>query len=556
MKIRPNASKALRRYLPATAWIPSYRIGWLRYDLIAGITLWGLLVPEAIAYAGMAGAPAQAGLYTLLVSLAAYAVLGSSRQMVAAATSSTSIMIAAALAPLLAANPGRYATYLAALVISVGVVFLVAGLLRLGFIANFMSEPVMTGFVFGLAAYIAVHQLPKVFGVSKGEGDTLQQLWHVVTQLGKMNWYTFAIGAGAFFLLFVLHKWAPRVPGALVVLVLGIIAVTAFDLAAKHGVAIAGDIPRGLPSGVWPGVSGSELVSLLPGAFGITLVALAETLGVARTFADKHGYDVDTNQDMIALGVGNIGSGFLGGLVAGGGMSSSTVNDQGGARTEMSTLVTALLSLLTVLFLTPLFKNLPEAVLGAIVIHAVLHLMKVRELKRYLAWKPVEFWLAVTALVGVIAIEILPGLLIAVVLSLLMLVWRASRPLGSVLGKVPGEEGGYSSIERHPENRIVPGLVIFRFDRPLFFANEVPLRDLVRGLLKRDPPPTMIILDLQLCPDLDISAVDMLLKLVDEAGAAGIEVVFAEVIAAVREILRRSGLLEKVGGRPHPAKRR
>jgi SulP family sulfate permease len=177
----------------------------------------------------------------------------------------------------------------------------------------------------------------------------------------------------------------------------------------------------------------------------------------------------------------------------------------------------------------------------------VLHLMKVRELKRYLAWKPVEFWLALTALVGVIVIDILPGLLIAVVLSLLMLVWRASRPLGSVLGKVPGEEGGYSSVERHPDNLTTPGLVIFRFDRPLFFANEVPLRDLVRGLLKSDSPPTMIVLDLQLCPDLDISAVDMLLKLVDEAGEAGIEVVFAEVIAAVREILHRSGLLEKVG---------
>lgn len=247
--MRPDVSNALGRYLPATVWIPSYRIGWLRYDLIAGITLWGLLVPEAIAYAGMAGAPAQAGLYALLVSLAAYAILGSSRQMVAAATSSTSIMIAAALAPLLAVNPDRYGVYLAALVISVGLIFLVAGLLRMGFIANFMSEPVMTGFVFGLAVYIAVHQLPKVFGVPKGEGDTLQQLWHVISELGKTNWYTFAIGAGAFILLFVLHKWAPRIPGALVVLVLGIVAVTVFDLAAKHGVSIAGDIPGACPQG-------------------------------------------------------------------------------------------------------------------------------------------------------------------------------------------------------------------------------------------------------------------------------------------------------------------
>ena len=538
---------ALKKYLPITGWIPSYQLGWLRFDIIAGLTLWGILVPEAIAYAGMAGAPAQAGLYALIFSLPLFAIFGTSRQLAVAATSSTSIMIAAVIAPVMGDNPDQYPAMLAALVISVGAIFLLAGLLRLGFVASFMSEPVMTGFVFGLAVYIAVHQLPKLFGVSKGEGDTLQQLWHIVTELGDANWTTFALGAGAIVLLFLLHRFAPRIPGALVALVLGILAVTIFDLATKQGVAIVGKVDGGLPSFVPPDIGWQQFTQLLSGAFGITLVALAESLGAARTFADKHGYDIDVNQEMIAMGAGNVASGFFGGLTVGGSMSSSTVNDQAGARTQASSLAAAAMGLVTLLVLMPLFENLPEAVLGAIVIHAVMHLMKVKELRRIYRLRRMEFALAMVALVGVVTLEILPGLLLAVVLSLLLLIWKASLPVGTALGRVPGEPGAYSSIERHPGNQPVEGLAIFRFDVPLFFANASQLHDRLGELMKADPPPQALLIDLQSSPNLDVSSLDMLSKLVTEAQAKNITIMFCEVIEAVRQSFEKAGLSEKLG---------
>jgi sulfate permease, SulP family len=538
---------ALKKYLPIAGWLPSYQLGWLRFDLIAGLTLWGILVPEAIAYAGMAGAPAQAGLYALIFSLPLFALFGTSRQLAVAATSSTSIMIAAVIAPVMGDNPEQYSAMLAALVVSVGAIFLLAGLLRLGFISSFLSEPVMTGFVFGLAIYIAVHQLPKIFGVSSGEGDTLQQFWHIVTNLGDANWYAFAVGAGAIALLFLLHRFAPRVPGALVALVLGILAVTIFDLATNHSVAIVGKVDGGLPSFVVPDVSRQQFMELLSGAFGIALVGLAEALGAARTFADKYDYKIDVNQEMIAIGAGNVAAGFFGGLAVGGGMSSSTVNDQAGARTQVSSLVAAAMGLVTLLVLMPLFKNLPEAVLGAIVIHAVMHLMKVKELRRFYKLRRFEFALAVVALAGVVTLDILPGLLLAVVLSLLLLIWKASLPVGTALGRVPGEPGAYSSVERHPGNQPVEGLTIFRFDVPLFFANASQLHDRLGELMKADPPPQALLIDLQSSTLLDVSSTDMLLKLVTEAQAKNVTVMFCEVIEPVRQSFEKAGIAEKLG---------
>ena len=541
-----SAAGAIKRYVPITSWIPSYERTWLRPDIIAGLTLWGILIPEAIAYASMAGAPAQAGLYALLFSLPVFAILGTSRQLAVAATSSTSIMIAAVIAPIIAGDPGKFPAAMAALVVTVGVILLVAGLLRLGFVASFMSEPVMTGFVFGLAIYIAVHQLPKVFGISKGSGNTLQQLMHVLTNLGNTNWVTFAVGACAIAILFILHRYAPRIPGALVVLVLGILVATAFSLAAMHDVSIVGEVSGGLPSFVLPKISAHQFLQLLSGAFGIALVGLAESLGAARTFADKHDYDISVNQEMIAMGAANLGAGFFGGLVVSGSMSSSTVNDQAGAKTQASSIVAAAMGLVTVLVLMPLFKNLPEAVLGAIVIHAVTHLMKVKEMRRIYRLSPREFARAMTALLGVIILEILPGLLIAVVLSLLLLIWKASRPAGAILGRVPGEPGAYSSLERHSENETVEGLTIFRFDGPLFFANASLLRDRVNEILKAVPAPRAVLIDMQATSVLDVSSVDMLRKIVADARGKGIEIMFCEVIDPVRKMFKRSGLLETV----------
>jgi high affinity sulfate transporter 1 len=537
----------LWHFFPILRWLPAYQSQWFRADLYAGLTLWGMLVPEAIAYAGMAGAPPQAGLYTLLASLAAYVVLGTSRQLVCAATSSSSIMMAAVVAPLALAAPHKYGVLLVALVLLVGLFFLVCGLLRLGFVASFMSKPVMTGFVCGLAIYIAVSQAGKILGLPRGPGDTLQQAWHLLTHLQQGNWATCAVGLGALALLFGLERVAPRVPAALLVMILGIAAASFCGLAGRCGVQVVGLIPGGLPGMSLPSVSAAELLALLPGALGVTLVTFSQALGTSQAFAARHGYEIDTNQELVAMGVANLGSGLLGGLVNGGSMSSTAVNDRAGAQTQVSQIVASGMALVTVLALMPLFHNLPEAVLGAVVIHAVARLLKVGELWRFYRWQRGEFWLALVALLGVLAIDILPGLLLAVLLSLWRLIWRASHLSISLLGQVPGQMAVYGNLRHHPEYRPIEGLAILRPAGPLFFANAQQLRDEVQALLHHQPPPAAILLDLHANPSLDLTTLDILWGLLAEARQAGVELLFAELAAPVRDLFSRSGLLAAVG---------
>src|SRR5215471_1160473 len=411
---RPAAGR-LARFVPAASWLPGYQRGWLTGDAVAGFTIWGLLIPEMIAYASLAGLPPQAGLYTLLASLVLYALFGTSRQLVVAGTSASAILVFSAVTALKPANPAAYATLAAGMIIFTGLIFIVAGLLRLGFITAFLSRPVMVGFVFGLAIFVTVSQLPKLFGVTKGPGDTIRQFVYVIGHLGSASWLTFAV-----------DRYLPRVPGGLVVLVLAIVISAGFGLSG-HGVEVVGKIPTGLPSASWPHVTVTQLWVLLPSAGGMMLVIFSEALGAGQTFADKHGYRLDNSQEMIALGLANLGSGVLGGLACGGSLSQTAVNDGAGARSELSPVIAAALSLVTVIALTPLFTDLPEAVLAALIIHAVSHLMRVGEMRRFYRLVPREFWLGVLTLAGVIVLDVLPGLIIGVVVALVLLVYRASR---------------------------------------------------------------------------------------------------------------------------------
>jgi high affinity sulfate transporter 1 len=438
-------------------WLPRYEYRRdLRFDLIAGATLWGLLVPEMIAYAGLAGLPPQAGLYTLLATLAAYAVFGTSRHVVVAGTSAAAVLLASTVGEV-AVGQDDYLANAAALVLFVGGLSLLAGVCRLGFIAQFLSRPVVEGFVFGLAIFVTVKQLPKLFGISGGEGDTFRQLGHVIAHLGDTNGPTLVIGAAALALLFGLERFAANVPGGLVALVLGIVVSGAFDL-STHGVAIVGKVPSGFPSVSVPSFASENVPTLIAAAGGMLLVIFSESLGAAQNFATKHGYEIDPNQELIALGVANAGSGFVGGLAAGGSLSQSAVNEGAGARSEVSPLVAALLMVVTVLVLMPVFKNLPEAVLAALIIHAVSHLWKVEEFRRYYGVRRIEFLLGLATLLGVITIDVLPGLIIGVVSMLVLVIYRASRPHLSVLGRVAGVPGAYGDIGRHPDYEQVPDL--------------------------------------------------------------------------------------------------
>ncbi len=543
---RPRA-RLVERYVPIVSWLPRYRWSEFPADAVAGATIWGLLIPEMIAYASLAGLPPEAGLYTLLASLGLYAVFGTSRQLVVAGTSASAVLVFSAVSALGPKDMHHYAVLASGFIVVTGIMFVAAGLLRLGFITAFLSRPVMAGFVFGLAIFVSVSQLPKLFGIEKGGGDTIGQVVHLLTHLGDTSLTTFAVGAAALVALFALERFAPRLPGGLVVLV-GAIAISALASLSEHGVATVGTLPAGLPSIVTEHITVSELWVLVPSALGMMLVIFSEALGAGQTFADKHGYRLDNSQEMIALGLANIGSGFLGGLACGGSLSQSAVNDGAGARSELSPVVAALLSLVTVVALTPLFKDLPEAVLAALIIHAVSHLMKVGEMRRFYRLVPREFWLGMVTLGGVIVLDVLPGLIIGVVLSILLVAYRASRIPVSELGADPDVPGAYVDLHRHPSALPVPGALLLRPDGPVFYVNAQSIEDTVASLAASSVTPVhTVVIDLDANDELDITSSEDLGKLVRGLQDQQMRVAFVHLHDPVREMAVRSGVVDQVG---------
>jgi sulfate permease, SulP family len=544
---RPTKLDAFARVLPILGWLPTYEPRWVRADAIAGLTLWGILVPEAIAYAAMADAPLQAGLYALLGSLVVYAILGTTRQAVSAPTSGSSVMMAAVVTPFLVTAPKEFAELLVLLVLVVGIILLLCGLLRLGFVTAFISHSVMTGFLFGLAIHIAVSQAPKLFGLHRSHGETIYQLWHLVEQLSGANWVTFAIGAGAVVLLYALEVRAPRAPAPLMIMVAGILAVSGLRLSDEYGVRIVGVMQTGLPAVSMPKVNFDDVLDLLPGAFAIALFILSEALGVGYALGRKYGGDVDPDQELIAMGFANIVSSCMSGLVSGCSVSSTAVNDRAGAKSQVSSLAAAGMVLITLVALMPVFQNLPEAVLAAIVIHAVARMMKVDELKRFYEVQVGEFGQAMLALLGVVTVGILLGLAIAIGLSLLRFIWSASHLSVSRIYPVPGKEHTYGVVEFSAKSGPIRGLEILRLNGPLFFANALRFRNEVRSLLSASKPPEAILIDLHANFGIDLSSTDTLLGLIAEAEKTKTEIMFAEIQDPVRHMFRRVGLIDRVG---------
>jgi sulfate permease, SulP family len=404
----------------------------------------------------------------------------------------------------------------------------------------------MEGFVFGLAIFVTVSQLPKLFGLKKGSGDTIHQLFYLLAHLRSASWVTLAVGAVSLALLFAVERFVPRVPGGLVVLVLGIALSAGLDLSV-HGVATVGSIPTGLPSVSWPHIKAGDLWLLLSGAAGMMLVIFSEALGAGQNFADKHGYRLESSQEMIALGLTNLGSGMLGGLACGGSLSQTAVNDGAGARTELSAVVAAVLSLITVVALTPLFKDLPEAVLAALIIHAVSHLMKVAEMRRFYRLVPREFWLGMLTLSGVIVFDVLPGLLIGVVTALVLLIFRASRPPVSVLGSDPDAPGAFIDAARHPNALPIPSVLVVRPDAPLFYANAQAVRDAIDAMVASAADIRAVVIDIDANDDLDITTTEQLNKLFEGLQMQGVAVGVAHVHGPALQMAQRSGLLGVIG---------
>jgi SulP family sulfate permease len=557
----PTATRAaepttgVRRFIPILSWLPSYDRSWLSIDVIAGLTLWGLVVPEAMAYAGIAGLPPQAGLYTLLAALLIYALLGTSLHLVVQATSATAALLASSVAAALvataattASDPETYQAYASAFVLVTGLVFLAAGLARLGFITQFLSKPVMDGFVTGLAIFVAVGQLNKLFGVEKPEGNTVQKLLGIVKELPQANWAALAIGAVALAVLFLLPRWNKKIPAGLVVLFGAIAVSAALDLHGKYGVETVGTLPQGLPTLTFPRVPITTYLAMVLPAMGVLLVAYSEALGVAHEFAEKHGYEVSADQELNAHAVANLVSALFGGMIAGGSMSASAVKEGAGARSQVTNLVTWVVTIITVLFLTPLFTTLPEAVLAALIIHAVWHIIAARKLQKIRLASRVEFWFGVLALAGVLFVDVLQGMVIGLVASLIFVVYKSSRPHISSLGRVPAVPGAYSDLARHPENTPVPGVLIVRVDAQLYYANALTVRDRVKAMIaEMSSPPRAVIFDATSWDQLDVTSTDVIESLVKELRGNDIAVYFADVHAPVLEYGRKTGLIDFIG---------
>lgn len=542
-----NLRQQLGRYAPITVWLPAYARDLLRTDIISGVTVWGVMVPVAMAYAQMAGVPPQAGLYAAFAALLAYAVFGTSRHLKVTASSTMAVMSAAVIGSIAGGDIDRYLALTAALALTVGVLLLLAGIARLGFISDFLSKSVVTGFVFGLAITIAIGQLPKLFGVPAASGTSFQQVAGLIAALDQTNPWTLVIGAGALALILLIKRRYPRIPAGLVVLILGILAVAIFDL-DQRGVSIVGAIPTGLPAPGLPHISLTDLPYLITGAVGIVFLAVGESLGSARAFAARYRYEIDPDQELIALGAANLNAGLFQGFTVDASLSSTATADEAGARTQLSSIVTAALVIVTVIVLAPLFYNLPNAVLAAIVITSVIGLMDVVELRRYYSSNRVDFVLAMVALLGVVSTDVLTGLIIAVFLSLVIILYRASRPHVAVLGKAPGQVAVFGDIARHPENLAVPGLLIVRLDAPLYFLNANVARGQVFDLISStQPAPKAVLFDLGASADLDIASLDMLRTLVVELDEIGVDVLLAQVRGSVRDRLRQASLMAEIG---------
>ena len=549
---KPNL---LYRYVPILGWLPRYDRAWLSLDIIAGLTLWGLVVPEAMAYAGLAGLPPQAGLYTLVVSLLLYALLGTARHLSVGPTSATAALLASSVASALvataavnASDPETYQAYATAFVLVTGVIFLVAGLARLGFITQFLSKPVMDGFVMGLALFVTVGQLNKLFGVAKPEGNTIEKLVGIIKELPQANWVTFAVGASALVLLFLLPRLSKKIPAGLVVLFSYILLSGLLNLSETYGVAVVGKLPQGLPLPEIPKVPFTTYMAMLLPAVGVLLVAFSEALGVAHEFSEKHGYEVNADQELNAHALVNLGSALFGGMLAAGGMSASAVKEGAGARTQVANLAAWIATIVTLVFLTPLFAPLPEAVLAALIIHAVWHIIASRKMQKLRHTSKTEFWFGILALGGVLLIDVLQGMMIGLVASMLFVIYRSSRPHISRLGRIPNEPGAYTDMSRHPENIPVPGVLIVRVDGPVYYANVQTVRDRVRGMIaEMQPPPRAVIFDMGAQDTIDLTSRQITSSMVVELQKMGIAICLADVHAPVLEIGVKTGLVETVG---------
>jgi high affinity sulfate transporter 1 len=530
--------------LPGIRSLANYRRSWLRRDVVAGVVLTTLLVPQGMAYAELAGLPAITGLYTSILCLIGYALFGPSRILVLGPDSSLGPMIAATILPIVGSDgsPERAIALASMMALIVGAIMILAGIAKLGFIADLLSKPTQIGYMNGLALTILIGQLPKLFGFSTDANGLINEAHAFIHGVvsGDTVGAAVAIGLVSLALILALGRWLPRVPGVLVAVVVAIAAASAFDL-ANHGVSLVGTLPKGFPPLTVPNPV-SDLPLLVAGGLGIVLVALADTISTASAFAARTGQEVDGNGEMIGIGAANVAAGFFQGFPVSTSGSRTAVAEQAGAKTQLTGVVGAALIVLMLVLVPGLLKNLPNPTLAAVVIAASLSLADIPGTVRLWKQRRAECLLSIAAFLGVALLGVLEGIAVAVALSILNVFRRAWRPYQTTLGRVPGLAGQHDR-QLHPEAEGLPGLVIFRFDAPLFFANARTFRDQIRSLAAADVRPEWIVIAAEPITDVDTTAADMLADLDEELNAEGTSLVFAELKDPVRAKLERYELI-------------
>jgi high affinity sulfate transporter 1 len=544
----PTFREKAEKWAPGLRVARTYNTTWLPRDLVAGLVLSALLIPQGMAYAQLAGLPAITGLYTTVVCLLAYAIFGPSPYLVLGPDSSLGPMIAAAILPL-AAGDTEYAIALAGmLALMVGALSVGAGVSKLGFVADLISKPVRIGYLAGLAITIFVGQLPKLFGISVDADGLIEELVAVLTNLDQTNLWTLAVGLLTLAIILGLKRWAPRLPGVLLA-VFGAIAVTVvFDLAAK-GVEVIGVLPQGFPLPTFPVVDLSDIPILAATAFGMTLLVIGDSISTSSAFAARKGYEVDGNQELVGIGSANLLVGLFQGFPISTSSSRTAVAEQSGAKTQLTGVVAALSVLAMLLFVPGLVRNMPQSALAAIVIAASITLFDLPALRRLWSEQKSEFAQALVCILGVALVGVLEGIIIAVIVSILLFFRRAWQPHYAILGKTK-DVVGYHDLERYPDAEQIPGLLMLRWDAPLFFANANIFRNMVRTQIAAARPSQIwVLITAEPITDVDSTAADMLVDLDLELNAKGIHLILAEIKDPVREKIKRYGLLDTIDRR-------
>ena len=541
-------SRSWLDWLPGVKILQSYQLSWLRNDVVAGIVLSTMLVPVGIAYAVASGVPAINGLYATIVPLVAYALFGPSRILVLGPDSSLAPMILGVVLPLSAGDPGRAVSIAAAMALVAGAVCVLAGILRLGFVTELLSKPIRYGYMNGIALAVLISQLPKLFGFKIEGSGPLRDLWAIGKALaaGQANWAGSILGLCTMVAILVMK--AHKRMGAILIAVIAAMAATYWlDLADRYGVKVLGAVPQGLPDFAIPWLNAGDLVPVITGGVAVAIVAFADTSVLSRTFAARSGVRVDPNQEMVGLGAANLAAGLFQGFAISSSSSRTPVAEAAGAKTQVTGIVGALVVALVIIALPNLFANLPYSALAAVVIAAAIGLFEFRDLGRIYRIQRWEFWLSVVCTAGVAVFGAIPGIGIAIVLAVIEFLWDGWRPHSAILGD-PDGVAGFHDVTRYPDAKRIPGLVIFRWDAPLFFANAELFSERVLDAIEESPSPVRrIVIAAEPITSIDVTSADALEELNASLTASGIELCFAELKDPVKDKLKRFGLWATFG---------